>query len=54
MTKLEQAQAIAKMAQAIANSRGEDDVDEFLEDARAAWVGLREYMDIEDMVFYRP
>ena len=55
MTKLEQAQAIAKMAEAIANEQSEGAVtDDHLDDARAAWVGLAAFMDDEMMVFYRP
>jgi len=57
MTKLEQAQAIAEMARAIADDRADESVvrgETPLEDARAAWLGLRRFMEVNEMVFYRP
>lgn len=63
MNKLEQAQAIARMAKGIARERGDTpwsrvvdpvDIDDALDDARAAFKGLSGWMDDQMMVFYRP
>ncbi len=55
MTALEEMQAIHAMAEAMSNDRAEGAVTEdLLDDARAAWLGLRAFMEGKEMVFYIP